>query len=433
MTSASTGSEEGSGASPATNSVTPKMVSARALSLYGRQARTWAADPTSAPVLDVGLKPPTEREVIGDVSAAMRWIHTWREAESALPVTVQWGTRQWARAGNHAVPERVRAVGAEAISAVAGHSREYALLRERCQILREALSPTAVNGAEDADSDLLSDSATNTESATLTSTIRSHANAVAAMSSPDFVLLADVVAWLASHPLSGKRIRELPIRGIDTKWIEKRRGMVEGLVCAVTGGQGLGVAGPPPRVRVRILDPQHRLAGLTDFAVRVDELTAVDLPMHTVIVTENLETFLALPEREGVVAIHGSGFAVDALTQLPWLADRRILYWGDLDSHGFAILNMARGRGLNVESVLMDADTLLAFRDLWVREPKSFTGVLSQLTATEAQTLSVLADEGYPRLEQERVPWDYALLALDTSLDTALGTSLDTALGTSLS
>ncbi len=92
-------------------------------------------------------------------------------------------------------------------------------------------------------------------------------------------------------------------------------------------------------------------------------------------------------------------------------------YWGDLDSHGFAILNRARAAGLDMESLLMDAATLDMHRDLWVREPQPFVGELARLSADESAAFAMLAAEGYPRLEQERIPWAYALDALRVALD----------------
>jgi len=41
------------------------------------------------------------------------------------------------------------------------------------------------------------------------------------------------------------------------------------------------------------------------------------------------------------------GYAVDVLGQLPWLQEAQCIYWGDIDTHGFAILNRARTYILN--------------------------------------------------------------------------------------
>ena len=366
-----------------------------------RGMREWAASPDVVPVLDIPLKPPTERDVLADVEATLRWINSWRSAESELPVTVTWGRKQWARVGAQAIPERVRVEGAEQLALVAGASPEWEVMRSRCADLRAALVPLS----------------SSTES--VVAALQSHAGTIATLPAWDFTVLAGVVRWLAENPVSGRRVRELPIRGIDTKWLGRHRGLVEGLVRAVTGRDTLGLTAAPRTVRVRALDATLSIGGLADVTAPVGELSSLSLHPGVVLVTENLETLLALPQLPGVVAVHGSGYAVDRIAELPWATSSRVLYWGDLDSHGFAILNRARAAGLEIESVLMDAATLDMHRDLWVREPQPFVGKLARLSAGESAAFAMLAAEGYPRLEQERIPWAYAIDALRVALDDA--------------
>src|SRR6056297_1623737 len=70
-----------------------------------------------------------------------------------------------------------------------------------------------------------------------------------------------------------------------------------------------------------------------------------------------------------------------------WLSERRIHYWGDIDTLGFAILNRLRNHLPQAESLLMDRATLDAPRQLWTREPKDrrFTGQLDRLSHSEQQ------------------------------------------------
>lgn len=83
-------------------------------------------------------------------------------------------------------------------------------------------------------------------------------------------------------------------------------------------------------------------------------------------------------------------------------------------SDGFAILHALRSGCTDVTGVLMDEETLLAYRDLWVPEPKPATGVYPTLTDREQRTLERIRGEGNVRLEQERIPWAVALAALTT-------------------
>ena len=126
-------------------------------------------------------------------------------------------------------------------------------------------------------------------------------------------------------------------------------------------------------------------------------------------VFENLETVLAMPDLPGAVVVHGSGYAVPRLSAIPWIRDGSVLYWGDLDSDGFAILHALRSGCSNVTSVLMDDETLFAYRDLWVPETKPAVGTYATLTAGERRALEHIRGEGNIRLEQERIDWELAL------------------------
>jgi hypothetical protein len=135
-------------------------------------------------------------------------------------------------------------------------------------------------------------------------------------------------------------------------------------------------------------------------------------------VVENLETGLALPEMRGCVAFIKLGFAVGLLGQVPWLSGVRAVYWGDIDTHGYAILNRARQALPQVVSILMGELTIEKHREFAVQEPKQYAqGVeLTALTAEERTVLEALYSDRWGtqlRLEQERLPWDYCTRVLE--------------------
>lgn len=368
--------------------VTVADLRARAKQLFDRDARAWSSAGFHSAVLDVPLHPPTERDALANLETARAWIESWREADQETDIELTWAIRNWSRVGSQTVPARAAVRGADAIARVAGEAVAWNLLVERMDALRASMG----SGTEAVEA------------------LRSQARMIAALDPADFGRLIDVLAWLRDNPASNLRIRELPIRGIHTKWIEVRRGLVETLHRAGTGSTGLGLHEPSPLVRMRVLDPALSLAGLADVSAPVDDLAALRICPQQVFVLENLATVLAMPDVPGAVAIHGGGHRVDFIAHLPWA--QRVTYWGDLDSHGFAILHRLRARGVEATSALMDADTLLAHRDLWVADPEPNTGVFILLTPDEKATLQLLSAQGNARLEQERIPWEYALAKL---------------------
>jgi hypothetical protein len=174
-----------------------------------------------------------------------------------------------------------------------------------------------------------------------------------------------------------------------------------------------GLRREPDLMRLRILDPALRTAvgGLGDLTAPVEQIAALPLAPARVFIVENLQTGLAFDDLPGAVCCMARGYAVDAYAAIPWLRCRPCHYWGDLDTHGFAILNSLRQHLPDARSLLMDADTLRRHRELWQREDKPAAGPLERLTLEEQAVFGGLLTDRWGervRLEQERIDWRYA-------------------------
>jgi hypothetical protein len=173
---------------------------------------------------------------------------------------------------------------------------------------------------------------------------------------------------------------------------------------------------------MRILDAEmrSRFGGLSDISAPCDELAGMRIRPAHIFIVENLQTGLAFHDLPGTVAIMRLGYAVDVLGQLPWLQHAQCIYWGDIDTHGFAILNRARTYIPSLKSVLMDESTLLDHRDLWGEEKSQHHSIeLALLTNVEQKLYQSLKSNQYGqqvRLEQERVRWDLAWTAVQASI-----------------
>jgi hypothetical protein len=364
---------------------------------YERNFGEWAVGISTA-LVDLPLHPPTEAAALADQARAIAWVKSWREAVSSATATdsagftdpVVWAERRWASLGTQRVPERLRLEGASAVAAFAHKFQHWARIERRSQALLSSFG----------------------SGESLTDGVRRNAKAVSELADLDFERLLLVLKWLERNPNSGLFIRQLPVRGVDTKWVTKNRQLVERLFAAITGLESLGLARPPVLVRVRFLDTSLSPGGLVDVSVPVAELAAMELSPQTVFVFENLESVAAMPPVPGAVVIHGSGYAVDRLGKIPWVRDGRVVYWGDLDSHGFGILNRVRATCVDVSTALMDLATLADFEDLWVNEPSPNLGSLSHLLPADLAVLDELRMQGNIRLEQERISWGHALQKL---------------------
>jgi hypothetical protein len=158
-----------------------------------------------------------------------------------------------------------------------------------------------------------------------------------------------------------------------------------------------------------------------DITLDAASFAQLDCPVSQVFIVENEITYLAFPPVKNSWVIFGGGYGFDMLHHAQWLARCRVHYWGDLDTHGFAILDQLRSHYPHVESLLMDRVTLLKYQHFWGAEPTPIRRDLPRLTAAE----SALYDDLYLcrlgpnlRLEQERINFsciEAALTVLDNS------------------
>ncbi|WP_394274826.1 Wadjet anti-phage system protein JetD domain-containing protein [Luteococcus sp.] len=151
-------------------------------------------------------------------------------------------------------------------------------------------------------------------------------------------------------------------------------------------------------------------------SLTIEQLSGLRRP-ERVVVVENLASLARVPLTPGTLAIHGRGFAVSRLEGIAWLDQiAKVLYWGDLDTHGFAILSKFRECVPQTESVLRSRGVLEQFSSQCVQEKTAYRGCIAGLTASETDCLMVLRERGL-RLEQERIDPQYASSTLTRLLD----------------
>jgi hypothetical protein len=350
--------------------------------------------------LTINLGIPSEREAARDVAAVHAWVVAWREWRGAG--RLQWSERRWRNLGSQRLPDRLLLEGPDAVADWAGESLRW---RRAAGRYRDLLVRWPVLGGR-----LLG--------------VARHFDLLADYSDSDYRRLVDMLAWIDAHPNSGLYPRQLPVAGVDSKWIEGRKRLLSDLVAAIHGDGGdsgdgdffsrCGLKAPPQLLRLRILDPalRARVGGLGDISAPWEQLAALDLPVATVFIVEHLQTGLAFGDLPGAVVIMRLGYDVEVLGRLTWLDRARCFYWGDLDTHGFAILSRARGHRPRLRSLLMDEQTLLAHRALWVEEPQPHrAATLPHLTAAEQALYQAIRSGRWGRairLEQERIPWSIA-------------------------
>ncbi len=248
----------------------------------------------------------------------------------------------------------------------------------------------------------------------------------------DWTRLLDVVEWLKARPRPGVYLREVDLAGIHSKFIEGHRAVLSDWLDLVLSGAAIdtkavgssqfcaryGFREKPLRIRFRVLDPALRLVGDgcdQDLTLNAEAFKELNPGISRVFITENETNFLAFPEVSSSLVIFGAGYGFEMLAEAAWLAECDIHYWGDIDTHGFAILDQLRAVLLHARSMLMDRMTLMQHQTLWGTEPKPERRDLFRLTREERELYDDLRDNRLGeriRLEQERVRFGYLEAAL---------------------
>ncbi|MDO8812600.1 MAG: DUF3322 domain-containing protein [Gallionella sp.] len=242
--------------------------------------------------------------------------------------------------------------------------------------------------------------------------------------------LLAVLDWVVCHPGANVYLRQIDVSGLDTKFIEQHRSLLSDLLDRVLPSdriderysgaknfeQRYGFKRKPLQVRFRFLDRNLSLHGLSDIAVTSEAFVQMVQPIKRVFVTENEINFLSFPDVADGLMLFGGGYGFEHLSQADWLRQKEIFYWGDIDTHGFAILDQLRSTFPSANSLMMDRATLLEHRIFWGNEDRPASRQLERLNAEESALYEDLRfDRIAPslRLEQERIgfAWINAELA----------------------
>ncbi len=244
-----------------------------------------------------------------------------------------------------------------------------------------------------------------------------------------------LIAWNRGFLADTIYIRQMDLPGVHTKFIEEHRSLLSQLLdCALpaaaieqdlTGVRQFegryGFRAKPERVRFRMLDAACGDFGfrpLADIETDAATFAALDPPVSQAFITENEINFLAFPEVPASMVIFGAGYGFESLRKARWLYACRLCYWGDIDTHGFAILDQLRAHFPHAESFLMDRATLMACKRLWGREKSPVEHDLRRLHTAETALYEDLRANRLGerlRLEQEHIGFDWVLQALSNS------------------
>ena len=338
----------------------------------------------------ISLSAPGMEAVEADFPAAMDWAHRWRDWANAHGVDLEIAVRR-VFGTSQKLPTHLKVPDIDTAVRLIGGEWPYRIGAAR---VRSATVWSRFPQAK----------------------LEPQLREITALSDVDFDLLLTAADWFRHHDATGMTPRQVPVEGLDGKWLNTRQHLVQ----ALSGKDELGLVRRPRTVHFAYLDPKHLYGGGRRYdAVTQGDTTVPCYAPRTIVITENKDTAIFFPSLEGGIAIQGAGAAGPVtVTDLAWAtACSSVIYWGDLDAEGFEIVHQYRSRGLDVRTILMNNSTLREYGRFGVREDRHGKSLLRArkflplLTAEENAAYETVTDakhSGPFRLEQERIPLDIA-------------------------
>ncbi|WP_089724366.1 DUF3322 domain-containing protein [Candidatus Thiosymbion oneisti] len=235
---------------------------------------------------------------------------------------------------------------------------------------------------------------------------------VLAQGAEETIRVCAVADRLTPGCADGRPLRALSIADCDSKFLERNRPLLTRLLelrfgpaVAQQGLEGFLGALDESEHWLLVAPLEPGLLPFEQLRLRSSELRRSALPGSHLMAVENERSLYQLPPLPGTVAVLGAGLNLSWL-QAPWLDDRTLAYWGDLDTWGLSMLAMARLQWPHLMALMMDAATFsaLAPRHAVIEPVKADPRPPAGLDAQEQALYRDLYDREKGRLEQEFVP-----------------------------
>ncbi len=346
----------------------------------------------------LSLKGPTTEELSTQFSAVRDWINQFTNEQKELLFSVQWRPINHRVLGKNQIPHTVLFDSVINLAKFIGKVKEYDLYTKTSHEL-----VSTFQGLEQ--------------------WVQKYPLKLLACA-PNLTKLMQVLEWMLKNKRPGIYLRQISLKGIDTKFIESSKGLLSewldillplnDIDINAVGVKGFeqryGFVSKPQTIRFRILDKKLYIKRLSDLTIRIEEFCKLKINIDKVFVTENDINGLAFPMIDRALVIFGRGYGFDYLKEAHWLFKKKIWYWGDIDTHGFSILSQFRNLFPQTESLLMDRVTLFMHQNQWVNENSPLKIELPNLTKEEKELYHNLCNNHIGksvRLEQELISWEH--------------------------
>lgn len=228
-----------------------------------------------------------------------------------------------------------------------------------------------------------------------------------------------IARYIREHPGLNIHQRTVRLPGIDTKFVERYKTMIEMLL---NDGEFKLKDHRSVEIIVCYRDPKHlkNASRMCDVIIPGYSDTPFEYVPKAIVVCENKHSAMYMYPRDGLITMMGVGYsaATRILTELRISNHPHLIYWGDIDLEGMAILANVRKAGVKIRSICMDAHTAKKYAAYDVIPSHKSQVKLDPLflTAEERGALKMLESGRIHRIEQEKLPENYVNHRLDIAL-----------------
>lgn len=368
--------------------------------------------------IQISLKPPKGNAALNNISHFQEFVDSWKsfceQAEyESIRVNVHWETVIFRSISEQQVPTYLTIPDISSLARMLGDAEEQQLKdwQSRIAYIFDSLAIELTKRT--------AHPIRSTYERELFTALIANLENLSGFSNSDMELLVKLIPQLHKGMGRGCYLRALPVIFVDTKFIEKNLRFIESVTAAIIdcSAKEMGLLSWLDcrdklkdwlLVKPLCKNAADALGGLPLLRMSSETLLDFELPANNILVIENEQSCLSLDNIPDTIAVSGGGKNVSWM-RANWLANKRVAYWGDIDSEGLAILSDVRSKLSTVIPLMMDTETVEAYRDRMVDEPESVIREPVALTDSELMLFRMLrnGDYGSARLEQERLPVDY--------------------------
>ena len=229
----------------------------------------------------------------------------------------------------------------------------------------------------------------------------------------------EISHYLLQHPALHVYPRNIPTQG-DTKFLEKNGAKIIRFISKyreinqnLNKWEQLGLLDPSTVLLRSGKELIHTNAGISlntsPITLKPNELN-FEIYDKKIYIIENLSTFKVFHLEDDELALYAGGFAIVTIENAPLLSHNQLIYFGDLDEHGFAILSKFRALYPKTQSLCMDLPTIQTYQNYLI-QGEDYSGAIENLTEKETQAFAFLHAHRIQgvssRIEQEKISRDY--------------------------